>query len=270
VSTVKPFDEMPVSALSGVHYLLSDIDDTLTDEGVFPADSYRALEDLRAAGCVVVLITGRPAGWCDMIARFFPVDAVVGENGALCFYRDGDKVRQIWNDPADVRTANLKRLHAIAGDIVDEFEGTALAKDNPWRASDVAVDFAEEVGPLPLSTAEAIRKRFEEAEATAKVSSIHVNAWFGRYDKLSMFSRWLHEVEGKTVDAVLAHSIYTGDSPNDVPMFRRFPLSVGVQGIENYHLASEDLPAYVTKADAGRGFAEVAKALLSCRNNKRA
>lgn len=260
---MKPFSQMSASTLAGVHYVLSDIDDTLTADGVFPPSSFSALQDLQANGRTVVLITGRPAGWCDMIARFFPVDAVVGENGALCFYREGDRVRQLWHDPADAREASLARLHAIATGIINAFPGTILAQDNPWRASDVAVDFAEEVEPLPLAIAEAIRQRFEAEGATAKVSSIHVNAWFGTYDKLSMFTRWLQEVRGERLEDILPISIYTGDSPNDVPMFRQFPLSTGVRGIENYNLASGDLPAYVTKDDAAAGFAEVATSLLS-------
>ncbi len=260
---MKPFSKISALTLSNVRYLLSDIDDTLTQSGGFPATSYAALENLRASGRVIVLITGRPAGWCDMVARFFPVDAVVGENGALCFYRDGHNVRQIWHDPVEHRDASLVRLHAIAKDIIAEFSGAALAQDNPWRASDVAVDFAEDVEPLSLEVAEAIAARFEAEGATAKVSSIHVNAWFGNYDKLSMFNRWLGEVREKRIEDILDIAIYTGDSPNDVPMFKKFPLSTGVQGIENYNLPSGDLPAYVTIRDAATGFAEVANALLS-------
>jgi HAD superfamily hydrolase (TIGR01484 family) len=257
------FNTMSASALSGVRYILSDIDDTLTTDGVFPSRSYRALEHLQAAGKTVVLITGRPAGWCDMIARFFPVDAVVGENGALCFYRDGKNVRQLWHDPQITRDANLQRLHAIAKTIITQYPGTAMAQDNPWRASDVAVDFAEDVAPLPLAIADKIQASFEAEGATAKVSSIHVNAWFGTYDKRSMFERWLKEVRGKTLADILDTSIYTGDSPNDVPMFTQFPLSVGVQGITHYHLPPDDQPAFVTKSDAADGFFEVAEAVLS-------
>lgn len=260
---MQPFEQISPQKLAKVRYLLSDIDDTLTIDGVLPANSYAALAALRASGRIVVLITGRPAGWCDMMARFFPIDAVVGENGAFCFYRQGQRVRQIWHDEAGVRARNLVRLHAIAKDISADFPGTAMAQDNPWRASDVAVDFAEDVARLSFETAEAIRARFEAAGATAKVSSIHVNAWMGDYDKYSMFARWLKDVRGAAVDDIIGETIYTGDSPNDVPMFKRFSLSTGVQGIENYDLAAEDLPAYVTREDAATGFAEVANALLA-------
>ena len=260
---MRPFTEMPRSALEQVRYVLSDIDDTITMHGVLPAQSYEALQNLRASGRAVVLITGRPAGWCDMIARFFPVDAVIGENGALCFYRDGDQVRQLWHDDAVTRAKNLKRLRAMAEVIIRDFDGTVLAQDNPWRASDVAVDFAESVPPLPLPVARAIKARFEAQGATAKVSSIHVNAWFGAYDKYAMFSRWLRDVRGESLAAIEASAIYVGDSPNDVPMFRRFAHSVGVHAITRYDLPGGDLPAWVTKEDAAQGFAQVAHALLS-------
>ncbi len=260
---MKPFDQMPAQSLAEIRYLLSDIDDTLTIDGVFPAKSYAALEALRASGRHVVLITGRPAGWCDMMARFFPIDAVIGENGALCFYREGESVKQIWHDCVADREANLARLHAMAKSIIADFPGTALAQDNPWRASDVAVDFAEDVPPLPLETANAIQKRFSAKGATAKVSSIHVNAWIGDYDKYSMFAHWLKQVKGVAVEAIQDQTIYTGDSPNDVPMFKRFAFSTGVQGIENYNLPKPDQPTFVTRHDGAHGFEQVANALLS-------
>ena len=58
--------------------MLTDIDDTLTTDGRLPADAYAALERLEQAGILVVPITGRPAGWCDHIARMWPARAVVG------------------------------------------------------------------------------------------------------------------------------------------------------------------------------------------------
>ncbi len=259
---MKPFSKFPEKALARVGYLLSDIDDTITAHGQWPASSYQALEDVRQSGRKVVLITGRPAGWCDMMARFFPIDAVVGENGALCFYRDGAHIRQLWQDEAVVREAGLRRLKEIAKDIMADFPGTALAQDTPWRASDVAVDFCEDVPPLPLDVAHAIAARFADAGATAKVSSIHVNAWFGTYDKRTMFERWLKITQNVALEDIKDAAIYMGDSPNDVPLFKAFPLSVGVSAISTFDLPESDLPAFVTKEDAARGFAQVTKALL--------
>ncbi len=260
-----PLAKMPKDHRKDIQIVLSDIDDTLTTDGVFPAKSYTALEALCATGMTVVLITGRPAGWCDMIARFFPVDAVVGENGALCFYRDGVHVRQIWHDTVETRTGNLAQLHEIARGIIADFPGTALAQDNPWRASDVAVDFAEDVVPLSLETAEAIRARFEAEGATAKVSSIHVNAWFGNYDKLSMFLRWLDTVRHQDVSDIIDQAVYVGDSPNDVPMFKRFPHSVGVKNIMHYDLRADECPCFITSGVSANGFIELAEMLMDAR-----
>ncbi|TIU92554.1 MAG: HAD family hydrolase, partial [Mesorhizobium sp.] len=64
--------EFGPEAASRIRGVFCDIDDTLTTEGRLPADAYRALERLHEAGLVVAPITGRPAGWCDMIARFWP------------------------------------------------------------------------------------------------------------------------------------------------------------------------------------------------------
>ena len=73
---------------------LADIDDTISTSGRVTAEAYAAMERLRRAGLLVIPITGRPAGWCDHIARMWPVDAVVGENGALYMIHD-DRARKL-------------------------------------------------------------------------------------------------------------------------------------------------------------------------------
>src|SRR5512139_637866 len=79
--------------------LLFDIDETLTTEGKLTAGAYAAMARLKGAGKLVVPITGRPAGWCDEIARMWPVDAVVGENGAFYFRLfDGKLVKRYQDD----------------------------------------------------------------------------------------------------------------------------------------------------------------------------
>ena len=80
---MKPLAQFPQAQRARIRSVLCDIDDTLTTDGHLTAAAYAALERLQHAGMRVVPITGRPAGWCDHIARMWPVDAVVGENGAL-------------------------------------------------------------------------------------------------------------------------------------------------------------------------------------------
>ena len=79
---------LTAQTLGGVTCILADIDDTITTEGRLTAEAYGALERLQEAGLAVVPVTGRPAGWCDLIARFWPVTGVVGENGAFYFRYD--------------------------------------------------------------------------------------------------------------------------------------------------------------------------------------
>ena len=100
---------------------------------------------------------------------------------------------------------------------------------------------------------------------TAKVSSIHVNGWFGRYDKLSMAHLLLRERYGKELEAEREHCVFAGDSPNDAPMFAYLPNSVGVANIRRFEAELAHPPRYVTQADCGAGFAEVATAILAAR-----
>ena len=68
---MQPLADFPQNALRKIRFVLTDIDDTLTEKGRLPAASYLALERLQQFGIKVIPITGRPAGWCDHIARMW-------------------------------------------------------------------------------------------------------------------------------------------------------------------------------------------------------
>jgi hypothetical protein len=255
-----PLAQAPTATLAAVHTVLTDIDDTLTSEGRLTARAYTALEALDKAGLRVIPITGRPAGWCDLIARFWPVAGVVGENGALAFHYDRAARRMIrlYAKSEAERAADRARLSQLAQTILAAVPGAALAADQPYRIADLAIDFREDVAPLPDDDVRRIVALFEAEGATAKVSSIHVNGWFGAYDKLSMTRRFL--------DTPLDEKIlFIGDSPNDEPMFAALPLTVGVANIADFAARLNAKPAYVTRSRGGDGFAEMADALLAAR-----
>jgi HAD superfamily hydrolase (TIGR01484 family) len=264
---MKPLSALAPGPLKNVAAVLTDIDDTLTTHGRLPAVAYAALEKLDAAGVAVVPVTGRPAGWCDMIARFWPVAGVIGENGAMYFryHRMQKKMERVYAQPFAERQGNGARLMTLAHEIMRDFPGTALASDQAYREIDVAIDFCEDVPVLPLATAQAIAARFHAAGAEAKVSSIHVNAWFGKHDKLTMAKRFLKDVLGLPETEWAERVVYCGDSPNDAPMFGFFPLSVGVANVQPYMNVMEHLPAYVTDEEGGAGFAALAEAVLAAR-----
>jgi HAD superfamily hydrolase (TIGR01484 family) len=255
----------PLAELRGAERLrglLFDIDDTLTTEGRLTAQAYAALERLKSAGRIVVAVTGRPAGWCDHIARMWPVDAVVGENGAFYFRHERGRLLKRYHDAEDVRAARRAQLAAIAERVLAEVPGSALASDQPYREADLAIDYCEDVPALPLEAAERIAALMREAGLNAKISSIHVNGWFGSYDKLAMARVLFAEKFTTNLDAANAQFAYAGDSPNDAPMFAFFANSIGVANVARFagHIAA--LPKYVTQADAGAGFAELTAHLL--------
>ncbi|HLX79409.1 MAG TPA: HAD-IIB family hydrolase [Burkholderiales bacterium] len=242
--------------------LLFDIDETLTTEGKLTAEAYAAMERLKNAGKIVVPITGRPAGWCDHIARMWPVDAVVGENGAFYFRHAQGKMLRRFQDDEQTRASNRARLQAIGRRILDQVPGCALASDQPYRETDLAIDFCEDVPPLPLETAERIAALMRAAGLGAKISSIHVNGWFGSYDKLAMTKQLFAEVFICSPAMLKQDFAFAGDSPNDAPMFAWFDNSVGVANITRFAGKIEALPKYVTRGAAGVGFAELVAHLL--------
>jgi hypothetical protein len=226
------------------------------------------MERLAEAGLKVVPITGRPAGWCDHIARMWPVEGVVGENGAFWFRHDAQArrlVRRFLVDDA-TRRANRARLEALAARILAEVPGCALASDQLYREADLAIDFCEDVTPLPDREVARIVGLFEAAGCTAKVSSIHVNGWFGAYDKLTMTRIFLAEALGIDLDADPCRFVFVGDSPNDQPMFGFFPASVGVANLRRFLPGLASPPRWLTAAEGGHGFAELARLLLEARD----
>lgn len=252
--------------LSRLRWVLTDIDDTLTLDGRLPAAAYAALEALDTAGIAVIPVTGRPAGWCDAIARHWPVAGVVGENGALWYALDRKARRMLrWQaQPEAERLSNRARLQALAGQALREVPGSAIAADQAFRLFDVAIDFCEDAGPLGFDAAERIAAIFQAGGAAAKVSSIHVNAWIGDWDKRAGIEA-LFDARFQPFAAVRDRVAFVGDSANDAPLFAAVPCSVGVANVAPFLAGMATPPAYITRAEGGAGFAEFADALLKAR-----
>ena len=267
METLLPLTDWPAARRRRVEGVFADIDDTLTTDGRLHASVFDAMQRLGAAGLRVVPITGRPAGWCDMIARMWPVDAVVGENGAFYFRYDAAARRMVrrFLDDADVRAENRARLAAVRDDILAAVPGAAVAADQGYRETDLAIDYAEDVTRLDDAAVGRIVEIFERHGATAKVSSIHVNGWFGTYDKLGMTRRLMDEAFGVDLDAARDRFVFVGDSPNDAPMFGYFPDAVGVANLRDFAKRCEALPRWITVAAQGEGFCELAEAILAVR-----
>jgi len=260
---------MPANVRRAIRGVFADIDDTITTHGTLQPEAYAALARLRAAGKLVIPITGRPAGWCDHIARMWPVDAVVGENGAFFMRYDAAARRLVRRFVVDdaTRRAQRARLGTIGQAILAAVPGTALASDQHYRECDLAIDFCEDVPALGDAAIDAIVREFEGAGATCKVSSIHVNGWFGQYDKLSMAHLLMRERYGLELSREREKCMFVGDSPNDAPMFAYLPHAAGVANVAAFAGRMLHLPTYVAPSRGGAGFAEVAQALLTARQH---
>jgi len=265
--TPRPLSELPATHLAEAVGVLTDIDDTLTDHGELLEPARAALEALAAAGVPVVAITGRPMGWSEPFARQWPVAAIVAENGAVALVRDAScpgGLRVDYAQDAATRARHAVRLREVAQRVLAEVAGATLARDSAGRVTDIAIDHSE-FAQLDAPAIERVVELMRQEGMNATVSSIHVNGWFGSHTKLSG-ARWMvRELFGRELDAERRRWVYVGDSTNDQLMFGHFPLSVGVANVHDFADRLQTWPAYVTRAPRGRGFAEVAQALLAAR-----
>ena len=266
-STVLPWSRCDPERLSHLRGVLTDIDDTLTTEGAIPMGVVAALAALREAGIPVVAVTGRPMGWSRPIAATTPLTAIVAENGAVALFPDAaaeDGVRVEFADDAAVRAANAVRLLAAARRILRDVPDATLTDDSPGRVTDISIDHAE-FRPLDAAGIDRVRAIMLDEGMSTTTSSIHINGWFGAHSKLTGATWIVRRLFGRDLDAERERWLYVGDSTNDELMFQAFPLSVGVANIADFADRLRHWPAYVTALDRGRGFVEVAEALLAAR-----
>ena len=262
--TVRPLADWPLQDRRGIVGVFTDIDDTLTTDGAITPDALQALGALKTAGLQVIAITGRPIGWSEPFARTWPVDAIVAENGSVAVLPAGSGLRKLYTQDAATRARNFARMQQVARLILQDVPGATLARDSAGRETDIAIDHSE-FAHLPAADIERVAARMRAEGMTATVSSIHINGWYGTHNKFEG-ARWIvRELRGRELDAELDRWVYVGDSTNDQLMFERLPLSVGVANIARFVPQLRHLPAWVTQAERGEGFAELAARVLSAR-----
>jgi HAD superfamily hydrolase (TIGR01484 family) len=259
-----PFAAAAPETLRNVTGVLTDIDDTLTSGGAITPDALASLTALRTAGLRVVAITGRPMGWSEPFARAWPVDAIVAENGAVALFRQGERLVTEYAQDQATRTSNAMRLREVAALVVQRVPGATLSRDSAGRATDIAIDHGE-FAHLDAPRIEQVVGLMHEHGMNATVSSIHINGWFGEHTKLSG-ARWIvRRLWQRDIERELERWLYVGDSTNDQSMFGHFPISVGVANLLDFAPQLSTWPAYLTEAERGAGFAEVARRLIDAR-----
>jgi len=264
---MKNLSTMSLSQVQGIKFILTDIDDTLTSYGRLNSSTYAAIERLSGKGYIIIPVTGRCAGWCDHIARMWPVDGVIGENGAFFFSYDhmSKKMNSSYKQTKKERERNFALLNQLKSKILDQVPGTAVASDQEYRITDLAIDFAEDVAKLPEIKIKKIVQIAENNGANAKISSIHVNCWIGTHTKLTTSLNILKENFGLSDKEIQNNVIFIGDSPNDSSMFGFFKNSIGVANVVDLIDNIDNPPKYITSNFSGDGFIEFADFVI---NNK--
>ena len=261
---MKPLSSWPQSACHKIVGVFTDIDDTLTTEGAITPDALQALHHLKAAGLMVIPITGRPVGWSIPFASTWPVNAMVAENGAVALLRNAatNQVNKIYQQDLATRTLNFEQMQRIAQRVLKEVPGTVMAQDSPGRETDIAFDHSE-FHKLSPDQIQQVLQLLKQEGMTATVSSIHINAWFGDHNKWHGAQWILKELTGRDLKQELDQWVYVGDSTNDQVMFEHFVHSVGVANIRRFENELTHLPQYIANQERGAGFAEFAMAIVN-------
>ena len=262
-----PITQIPCSLSNSLSHVFLDLDDTVTQDGYLPASSYAALWDLSRAGLNPVPVTGRPAGWCDLIARLWPVAGVIGENGAFYFRYDriARHMRRVSLVSEKQKARGQVVLTLVRDQVMHDVPDVKVSADQVFRSSDLAIDYREDVGPAGKDTVDHICRIARHHGANCKVSSIHVNCWYGDYDKLSCLKLFLSDTTGVPFDRMQNRILYIGDSPNDAPMFRALTHTVGVANIQVFLADIDHPPRYVTCGESAAGFCELVSLILAKR-----
>ncbi len=260
---MKPLAALPESEARRLRGLLFDLDDTVLSHGVLTRNAYDALWDLRAAGMLLVAVTGRPSGWGEVIARQWPIDAAITENGAVRIVRQGMGVARIEACDATERRSRRIRLAQLVETVRELVPEARLTDDVDARVSDITWDIGERVR-LPDDRVALISGAIRTARARTTQSSVHIHATFDADDKASGTMRYLVS-RGEDAGAARARFAFVGDSPNDAACFAAFTTTFGVANVARHVERITVAPRYVARASMGDGFAEIASTLLALR-----
>ncbi len=262
------FDFLKLTPRPNIKFVLTDIDDTITTDGQLTAKAYESLCALAEKDFHVIPITGRPAGWCEMIARLWPVSAVVGENGGFYFNYDlqTKKMNRWYSQPQELRKVNQQKLEQLQFEILNQVPNCQISSDQFCRQTDLAIDFTEDIPRLSDEEIQKIMNLFTLFGATSKLSSIHVNGWFGDHTKLTTTQQLLKNVFHIKDEEFKNICAFSGDSPNDEPMFEYFNYSFGVANLLYFKNDIKHWPQFLTSEKSGLGFSEMAEILIQSKN----
>lgn len=261
---MRPLAALPTPVARGLVGLLFDLDDTVLSHGVLTREAYEAIWNLHEAGLRLVAVTGRPSGWGEVIARQWPIDGTVTENGAVHVVREGKGIRVLVDGTESEVAQRRAHLQALVKTIEQAMPNVRLADDNHARRSDVTWDIGENDRLEAPAIAE-LASHVRAAGARTTRSSVHLHASFERDDKASGAMRFVHARFGDDVGSAIHRWGFVGDSGNDAACFAAFATTFGVANVRAYARSMSVPPRWIAPSERGAGFAEIAKALIEAR-----
>lgn len=264
---MKQLKSLLTSDWKEVQWVLTDVDDTLTWHGQLPPETLIALAELRQAGLKIIAVTGACAGWCDHIAQLWPVDAVIGENGAFIMEKKDGYLTLNASSSMSTIEQNQAKLKQQVIAVLADYPDLNLTLDQSYRLCEVAIDIGQNRLPVSPEIIDEVVFKLNQLGAHASASSIHINSWYGEHSKKITSLKFLQE-KGLSQQEIISQACYVGDSMNDQFMFEALPKSVGVANIKNYWGSLLHHPEFVMTEPGGYGFAQFAKQLLALKANE--
>ncbi|WP_375749761.1 HAD-IIB family hydrolase [Vibrio sp. HN007] len=249
-----------------INWVLTDVDDTITCEGMLPPEALIAMDKLQKAGIKVVAVTGACSGWCDQIAQLWPVEAALGENGAITLKKNNGHLCI----ESAVSLEEMRELQSTLKqqvlEILKDYPDLKLTLDQPYRLCEVAIDIGQNRPKVDSKIINEVVDKIHALGAHATASSIHINAWYGEHSKKVSSLAFLRSY-GLSDEEIDEQVCYVGDSANDQAMFATLTKSVGVANIANYWDKLTDYPSVVMTKPGGYGFAEFVDQLLELKSS---
>jgi HAD superfamily hydrolase (TIGR01484 family) len=258
---MRPIDELGEAEARALSGLAFDLDDTFLDRGRLIEAAYSSLFRLNEAKVALLVVTGRPAAWGDLLVRQWPILGAVTENGAIALRLEHGHVVRLDRIDARARQVRRRELDAIVAALRARLPELTPADDSQQRISDYTFDIGERRSAPPALVDDAIEYARERGAVTWR-SSVHLHVTLDRDDKASGAVRALRELAGLDATRARFRWAFIGDSENDESCFAAFPTSIAVANLSGRPTLR---PRYVTRSARSQGFVEAASVLLARR-----
>lgn len=259
---MKPLS-MAKDELQNIRLIASDMDGTMTNNGVFSKELFAAFESLRSAKIRILLITGRSAGWVNGLASLLPIDGAIAENGGIFFPSNTESSGVEITALPNGRIHHRKLLRNVFEALQREFPNIQEAADNCFRITDWTYSVAD-LSSEDLSRMNSICSNlgwdFTYSNVQCHITPKGQNKANGLLQILQNYSQL-------STDPNFVLTV--GDSPNDESLFdsKCFPNSVGVSNIQRYIERLKHKPAFITSHPECDGFCEISSFITSSRDS---